>query len=411
MIIGYYDMEVFIIATNIKKVKKPDVESYTLHTSIRQTPTNQIERMDIYNLSLYANRVKRTSATVATGVTKMGAGLMDIMEFIGDGELWALGKVFEGHTYALAQGIEAVSPAASNALMDVRENVKEWIRDDIAFDITNTLEDELFNSELGSRLTSRSYMKRDSKAAEGIEKITRFGGEVGIATAATVASGGTASPVLISTLGLGFADGAGEKANKTYKDAVGTTSAKEASIFFSGLSKSAQWYAYGRLGQGIMNVGGEVGEAVAHGPYDGRWNTPSNLGEAWGKLRSSVNPADTEHLVSNAAKEGLIGKDNVVDMFNGVFSEISDGIDKGRSVSETANRVLVDGIAVNFMFNGALDGFQIYGDSMKSMKHFAPTLDGKVKSLIKPILNSLDASEDSGIIDLGMYDNIRKVFN
>ena len=123
------------MTNSIHQVKMPDVERYTLHTNIRQTPKHNMDNVNLYKFELFKSKVGKTMATLETGVIKMGAGLMDILEFVGDGELWALGKVFDGTTYSIADGLGNIDPNAENAVLDFKNKVDEWIIDDIAFDI------------------------------------------------------------------------------------------------------------------------------------------------------------------------------------------------------------------------------------------------------------------------------------
>ena len=407
MIIGYYDMEVFIIATNIKKVKKPDVESYTLHTNNKQT-SNNIDSVVINGINNVNDIYNRTKATIAMGTIKAEAGLFNAIEFIGDGELWAVGKVFDGGTYALAQGIGMINPSAKSAIMDFRKNVDDWIVDDMAVDITGALQDELFNTDMGKNINDASFMKKDSVAAQRIEKVSKFGGEVALATAATVASGGAASPVLISTLGLGFAEGAGEQANNLYQQSTGTTTAKEASIFFSGLSEAATWYAYGRLGSGLIKLGGQVGGAITHGPYSSRFGAHNTLGGALRNIKDSMIKRDLKTYLKNSVKLAFTEKENIIDMFNGVTKEISDSLATGKSTGETIGRVAVDGLVQNILFNSIVGGVTMVGDNMKFKYPIetADVLDKRVISIIRTIIKTADAAEDSGAINVSLYDSL-----
>ena len=345
-------------------------------------------------------------ATGAVITTKVTSGILDVFEHIGDGMVWTGGKAVEGVSYAVAEVAGLFNQETKDSILNWRESAKKWVKEDIEFKSVDAIENEFYNTEFGKSINDASNIKHDSETAEIIEKVSEVASEIALATAATVVTGGAAASTLIGVVGgLGFAAGTGEQAEITYNKTMNATGAQELGITFSGLESAATWYAYGRLGSGLLSIASQVKSVATHGAWTSRFGSSTTIGESIKKVWKTRRKRAFKKYLKSYVKESLTSVDDIVDMSSSVFGIAADSLNnQDMSGKETAGR-MVTGVIQSFVINTIIkrpdhvtNSFKVLGDLP------IDTLDKRVASLIKTIVKTADAAEDSGVIPLDAYD-------
>ena len=201
-------------------------------------------------------------ATGAVGTTSIASGVFKIGEYALDGLTWANGMIRSGF-YRLF-GDKATA-----------EKIQMETQDIIATDMVGEM-NKLFyeKTRLGQIINDTSALKYDSKVASKIQNITTDVGEFAAATAITIATGGTAAPLVF---GLGAISGIGESAESIYQGnenliestikllnpgcEIGTKTSSlldNASILLGGGLTGLSWMANGKLGSGFVEIGKSI---------------------------------------------------------------------------------------------------------------------------------------------------------
>lgn len=390
------------------KIEIVDIKkkSSTVNSSYINQKPSSVSNNDIIDVNAntsFNNKIfstfQSTKATIGVGYEKITAGLFDVMEFLGDGELRLINRAFEGESYALAQIVGMISPNASNAIMDFRKNVSDWIKEDIAVDIVNSFEDEFYNTNYGTRLNNDSYLKKDSSVAENIESGSKIIGEVALATAATIGTAGIATVAL--TGGLGYASESGEKANQMYQNDIDTTGAQEAELFFSGVAGAAKWYAMGNVGAKSLEIFSRLGNIISIGPKSGQ------LKKALWEVLTIKKPKKTKRYV-NAATTGAREIANLVDVVGSASNTVSESMENNDSIARTSTKV-VAGAVVNIALNGMFDVADYRAMIMRSNPlsgSIVYTTGQQISSIVRNIINGADAYLDSGFVETRGIDRL-----
>lgn len=113
-----------------------------------------------------------TATTVIVG-TKVASGVLDVAENIYDGMQWTQEKIVEGGSFAVAQLVGLIDHEAKNSILDWRESEKKSVKEHIAINMVDNLEQKVFNTKIGSFINENSYIKYDSDFANKIENITK----------------------------------------------------------------------------------------------------------------------------------------------------------------------------------------------------------------------------------------------
>lgn len=389
------------------KIEIVDIKkkSSTVNSSYINQKPSSVSNNDIIDVNAntsFNNKIfsafQSTKATIGVGIKKITAGLFDVLEFLGDGELRIINRLFEGQTYAISQAVGLVNSDGEQAILDFRKNVSDWIKEDIAVDIVNSFEDEFYNSKTGTAINDSSYMKKDSVAANNIEDGTRFIGEFALATAATVATAGIATVALAG--GLGYASESGKKANQMYRNDINTTGAQEAQLAFSGVAGAAKWYAEGIVGESLLNVFKGLGKIFSLGP------NKKQLGKAIWETFTIKKQKNPDKYVK-AVKLGVRETANVVDVIGSAADSISNSLENNDTAVVTSTKVAL-GAVTNIVLNGTFDLVGFRTRQMRANPLSGSTVynvAGNVRSIIRNGLQDFDAALDSGFIETRFIDD------
>lgn len=199
------------------------------------------------NVDDVVNATKQTIATGAVVYVSARSGVEKINEMVLDGVALAGGSALAGATWLLHD------TWSDN---DVAGNVMDWTLDQVRRDRVGEANKEFYEKNpTGKWINKNSNLKYDSAGAQAIQGAGEFVGKIAIATAATVASGGAAAPIVIGAL-----YGAG-KAGEKYAQSVERNNG-ESYNYAKALLKStagavagaAEFYGYGQMGTGMLGV-------------------------------------------------------------------------------------------------------------------------------------------------------------
>ena len=194
------------------------------------------------------DNIKTLQATNAVVLEKVTSGILKIGELIQDGTTML--KTTGASIITL--GIDAVF--GTNYTDDMWESTMDYV----AIDQVGNIEKVFYeNTSLGKELNDESILKYNSKGAESIKNASKKVGEIAAATAITVATGGTAAPLVAA--GIGFLEGTGQGGEKYFSmtDENGNytnRSVKDIGLsYLEGIQKGAEWYISGQVGSGFYN--------------------------------------------------------------------------------------------------------------------------------------------------------------
>ena len=272
---------------------------------------------------------EKVGATVATTVASVLTGIGDLGEKIVDGVTWCGAKITEGVTFVAAKVLDAYGHGeAAENVMNWREKMKTDVADFIATDHVKDVEAKFFeNTEIGQKINDASYLKYDSKVAQGISSVTEKVAEFAAATAITVATGGAGVGSFAAVFGAGFLAGVGGSAEKNYseiKEAGGQPSLddKAANILFDGIGSGLSWYAQGQMGKGAVEAMQAVsqvgGTAFKNQMLNGIKEGFANFKSMSAKERAAAMFSKGNFLsIDNLADSGGVVADNVAAWING----------------------------------------------------------------------------------------------
>ncbi len=257
-----------------------------------------------FNEQLLATGAVVTESTVS-GVLKIG-------EYVDDGAHILVTTVATPTTYL----IDKVAGT------DITGQMWDATMDDVARDKVGEGRQWFYEgTPIGQYINEQSQLKWDSAGSQLIQDVSEKAGEVAIITAATVASGGTAAPLLA---GVGFLKGTGEEAERRYNltDENGNytnRSWKDTGLaYLSGLAEAAEWYgtsqAIGAATQGI--------NAVKQMGFDGIKQMVSS------GIAGST-PREIAKTVLRGAKNSLLEADTWIDVGTGLVDFVVDGVNTG----------------------------------------------------------------------------------
>lgn len=355
--------------------------------------------------SSIGNVIVRSAASNVVNKVKVAAGVLDVVENISDGFLWTGGKVVEGGSYVISQVAGIFDDDVKSSILNWREDAKDWTKETIAYGVVDNAEDTLFNTRLGKTINDASYMKYDSVLANTIENATKIGAELAAATAATVATGGAASPLMVAIVGgVGFAEGAGNKAQKIYQQSLKTTGAKELGIAFSGIANGASWVAKGLFGVATLKQFGTIGNIASSA---GSFN---NLAQATGETLSTHKLRSVLAYIIRTRNEAR-SIQNIVDTVGSVFDTLAESIDNGDSAAKTATKVSV-GLVTNIALNRLFDIASLRARDIREAASIAEimgvkdiTLKKNIKSAVQLLIEQVDTFLDGGFIETHAENN------
>ena len=195
----------------------------------------------------FGSQALATNAVVAESVV---SGVSKINEWVQDG------IVMLGAT--LATPTTYVTDALFGT--DITGNLWDGTMDFVAEDrVGNAREWFYENTAVGQAINDASQLKWDSDGSTMIQNVSRKAGEITAAAAITIATGGTAAPLVAA--GIGFLEGTGQEGERRFSmtDENGNYTNRSAidlaSAYLSGVGKGAEWYMYGDVAAGLAKGG------------------------------------------------------------------------------------------------------------------------------------------------------------
>ena len=271
-------------------------------------------------------------------------------------------KIFEwGADFTNIIGTAAVTPATyvvdALAGTDITKNMWNSTMDDVAKDKVGLAREWFYeNTNLGQSINEDSLIKWDSDASKLVQNVGTKAGEIAIATAVTVATGGTAAPFVAA--GIGFLEGGGQEAERRFNltDENGNYTNRGAKDILMatlhGVGKGAEWYGYGQLGQvafqGIKTASALGKEGIAQ---IGKSITGA---EAKAYLKANVG-----NLAKQAGVNMVKDVDTWVDIGTGVTNFIINGETTGQY--NWGELALDTGLAIVGNYVGAFGGEYLEG--------------------------------------------------
>ena len=325
---------------------------------------------------------ERFTATKVVIGSKVVSGVLDVIEHILDGLIWVGGKIVDNSAvYSNTKNVME-SFYDKNIIDTADEFMHNMQKDVIAYNAVDNIEDKFHNTQMGSSINDASYIKYDSEIANKVENITKVGAELVGATAATIATGGAASPTMVAVVGgLGFAEGAGKKAQETYQGNIEVTGAKEVSIAFSGIANGASWIAKGLFGTATIKQIGNIGNIVSQS-------------ESIGNFAHAVRETLTTHKHRSfiayilRTRNEARSMQNVVDTVGSIFDTLSESIDNNDSISRTATKVGT-GLVTNIAINRVMDIGTLWARDRRVFANIAEITGAKDVGLKKSIRSSV----------------------
>ncbi len=289
-------------------------------------------------LSGVGNFLADVGATAAVITTSVTSGVLDLGEHILDGAAWAVA------------GVGSLFGADTTG-----------IREFIARDLVDEANEAFYeNTDLGKMINEKSAVAYDSDVAQGIRHGTEKVAVFAAATAATVCTGGAASVAL--PLALGFASGAGKKAEETYQTKGTDIDIKsEMGIAVAGIGEAASWYAQGKLGEGATGLVEAVSEnglkstggAILSNVKSSILNIKDN-----GAINTLKGIFSKEQILGNL-KKSLLQGDNISDSVGIIGDNVAEWINGDKefnfSTAATAAGELIATWGLNVFFDSATD--------------------------------------------------------
>lgn len=369
----------------------PEVETMDLSDSVVKTEKNsQSILASVGNWLLDIS--KSSIATKAVVAKSVYNGVANIGEGLADGLVWCGGKIVEGASFLGGKVAGWFSDEAEQSVMEWRDQAKTDIKEFIATDLVGEANEHFYKeTSLGQWINDNSYLKYDSKGAQFITKGTEVVGKIAAATAATVVTGGTATP-----LALGFLFGTGEQAEKVYQNNTDTTGAQELGIFVSGIGEAANWYAQGQLGKGALNLVDIIKKnglsATATTILTGAKSFLQNISKNGLKntLKNTI-----KGTVSNSSLTSVMAADNLADSVGIVGDNLSDWL-VGNEQFNLTNALKASGELLSaWLLNMGMDGLANYLIGKKGLSNVTEEVS-ELLDTNESITELVDSAPNSG---------------
>ena len=210
-----------------------------------------------------AGSLSSTGVVISSSVVSGGAKLL---EHLSDGLTWTAGKIVDGFFNVAAFGAGFFSKDAKESILETKNDFDSGVREHIARDQVGEFNQAFYeNTKLGRFINKNSYIKYDSDVAKTIQNVTTTTVEIGLATAATVLTGGMAAPISAAAVAsIGFIDAAGASAEKHYS-APEVSDNAEADILLDGVVGSLEWYSFGKFGANAVGAAHAINQAGVEG--------------------------------------------------------------------------------------------------------------------------------------------------
>ena len=246
------------------------------------------------------------AATGGVVVISAAGGILKIGEYIDDG----ITLIDTGVGAILRSTVDFIAGT------DLTDPYLKRKMDEIAEDRVGKVIDAIYAN---TGIDEKSFLKEDG--ANLVYNLFEKAGEVGLITAATIASGGTAAPLLGA---IGYLKGSGEEAERRFnlKDENGNYTNRNIIDFamsgFSGLTEGLEWFG---LSQSIGSMSQAISYAKQVG-FDGLWNLVSTS-------LSKLTPQMALESATKGALGAFLDKDTWFDVGTGILDFVMDGVNTG----------------------------------------------------------------------------------
>lgn len=227
-------------AVSAKLSKLPALKEYKADLKVKFSNASAVVGTPKHTQWLKDNITLETGAVIGTSII---SGVEKLREHIADGLIWCGGMIASGSAWIFDK---EASKRIQKATMDV-----------IAYDVVGQVNKKFYEETyIGKRINEYSSLKYDSTVAKTIQNGTTKVAEIAAATAITIASAGTATPVAAAMLlGTGFVEGAGKKAEEAFQKEDRDFFGDAGEISVAGTIKAIEFYSEGQMGAGLINAG------------------------------------------------------------------------------------------------------------------------------------------------------------
>lgn len=390
---------------NINKVKKYngiDINNYNLNYNMEYYDIEDIDNKGNNNefLDLYVE----TGATNIVRFNSVVSGFYSVVEFLGDGVIWAGGTLASGVLDLFGQDEEALK---------LRKDTKDIIKKDVIGDINKWYYEE---TELGRIINEKSNLKYDSDEAQRIKDITIKITEFTAATVIAVGTGG-ASAYLLPI--VGFLEGTGKSANKRYQD-PNNEGYETGAIVLDGIGSAFNWYSGGKLGAGALNFI----KAVSQCGLKTTVSTFSSIAKEVIK-NFKISNLKNKDLWTKAMKSGILDVDNFIDSAGVVVDNLTDYANGGELDILKMLKELLATYGLNCFFDGAtsaiidFDVFKEFDfglDVAINSDSFARRVNGNLevddlKNVDSDLINSFEFSGVDMKLNINLMEELSKYEN
>ncbi len=316
-----------------------------------------------------------TRATEIVGITSLLSGVADVVESV----------VIDG-------GGGLIATIGDWCGCDTT-HIKEFV----ARDLVTEFNDSLYGKGgILSGINDASYLKYDSKVAQGVRNVTKDVTKMVAATALSAVP--VAGPFLVA--GVGFLDGYGEAAENIWKNGTDTTGWEYAAMFGSGALGSLSWYAEGKFGREVYTIGKEATKSGIKVVGKQFFNTIFNKEFIIENLKKALL---SKGAIGNYISAGFMTADDIIPYITGakefsvkdlayLFGEYT--INLGKNVVEDLFRE-----GVNDYYNKYTQGMPSYSDLGKLCKEQRITVEEYV-TLSRTPQNELSDNQKRTIFEI-----------
>lgn len=217
-----------------------DVETVDLNVNYNQSPVSMVALYTPKDTSFEA-----TAATICVEITSMLSGAGKIIEYVSDADVFLreLPFYFGLKVKDFFMGTDDASKHMDNSL--------DYIRRDRTAEINKAFYED---TELGRIINDKSNIKYDSEEAMKIRNTSEGVAKFGAATALTVATGGTAAPIVV---GAFYGGGKALEQYTTTVDRENGMDYNHTEAMFKAATGSAtgavEWWGSGQIGSMAVN--------------------------------------------------------------------------------------------------------------------------------------------------------------
>ena len=280
-------------------------------------------------LSEFNTQLLATGAVVTEATT---SGVLKVGEYIIDG-----GEL-------LLTGAATIPIATIDFLAGTNYTDQMWdaTMDDVARDKVGEAREWFYEgTPVGQFINDNSALAWDSDGATAIMNASTKAGEIVIAGAVTVATGGAGAPLVAA--GLGFLEGTGQEAERRFNltDENGNytnRSAKDVALsYLKGVGKAGEWYMYGNVAQNLIGGAAQASTDVftGHSARDALLNMAKKA-DVYVDISTSLANAGTTRLTTGEWNWKELGLDLGLSLLGNYGGELLGAIKGNKALREAS---------------------------------------------------------------------------